>query len=198
MEHWYEYLLSIERQKATRQVKKLRKRLLEAQSDEEVNAIKAKMHVAEVDLNYAQYYPLNQRYISLYPPKVGEDTEAGSHEGGQIDDTNQKPPMWAEVERRMANGTLNQLRNSSSGTEKPSRGKSRRPEALPARSEGAAAEGLEHGGASGKQSQILTKPKKESRTQLDMTLDHGKRKALEMTAEANDGDDESDGGFFEE
>lgn len=56
------------------------------------------MHIAEVDLNYTQYHPLSEVYVSLYPNKTA------SGEGP-------KPPMWAEVERCMEDGTLNKLRN---------------------------------------------------------------------------------------
>lgn len=60
------------------------------------------MHISEVDLNYAQYSPLSERYISLFP--AGESSTEESTE-------RKKPPMWAEVERRMEEGTLDELRN---------------------------------------------------------------------------------------
>lgn len=60
------------------------------------------MHISEVDLNYALYYPLSERYISLFP--ANESNEEGSAE-------RKKPPMWAEVERRTEEGTLDELRN---------------------------------------------------------------------------------------
>jgi hypothetical protein len=73
-----------ERQKATRQLKKLRKRILEAASTNEVEALKTQLHVAEVDLNYTQYCPLNEPYVSLYPLK--DSAKSGStHPGGQVE-----------------------------------------------------------------------------------------------------------------
>lgn len=64
------------------------------------------MYIAEVDLNYAQYCPLAEVYVSLYPPK--SDKEDDSEERSE---TKPKPPMWAEVESHMKAKTLNKLRN---------------------------------------------------------------------------------------
>ncbi|KFZ12264.1 hypothetical protein V502_07183 [Pseudogymnoascus sp. VKM F-4520 (FW-2644)] len=99
----YHMVRFFERQKATRTLKKLKKRLLEATTAEDVEDIKSQMHIAEVDLNYAHSYPLNERYISLYPPK-------GAEEGVDQQNDAVKPPMWAEIERRMEEGTLKELR----------------------------------------------------------------------------------------
>jgi hypothetical protein len=100
-------MIFLERQKATRQLKKLRKRLIDAESVDEVETLKAQMHVVEVDLNYTQYYPLCEVYISLYPQKSSGTDEPITN----AEETKPKPPMWIEVEKCMANGTLNQLRN---------------------------------------------------------------------------------------
>ena len=87
-------------------LKRLRKELLEANSTEEVQALNLQMHAAEVDLNYTQYSPLAEIYISLYPPKKEDDSSETMEEG-----TDSKPPVWAEVEKCMEEGTLNRLRN---------------------------------------------------------------------------------------
>jgi len=71
--------------------------------------LKDQMHIAEVDLNYAQYYPLMEAYISLYPQKEEEDGDDVKVAG-----TRPKPPMWVEVEKCMEGGTLDQLRNRAS------------------------------------------------------------------------------------
>ncbi|KAF7948393.1 uncharacterized protein EAE97_003804 [Botrytis byssoidea] len=100
----YHMVRFFERQKATRQLKKLRKRLLESESTEEVEQLKDEMHILEVDLNYTQYHPLSETYISLYPPK-------GSGDDAEDKATKEKPPMWKEVEKCMEEGTLDRLRN---------------------------------------------------------------------------------------
>jgi len=63
------------------------------------------MHVAEVDINYTQNCPLGEVYISLYPLKDGDEDVS------KDESSRPKPPMWAEIEKRMEEGTLNQLRN---------------------------------------------------------------------------------------
>ncbi|KAG4031175.1 hypothetical protein MFRU_010g03000 [Monilinia fructicola] len=105
----YHMVRFFERQKATRQLKKLRKRLLETQSTDEVEQLKEEMHILEVDLNYTQYHPLSETYISLYPPK-------GSEEDGEAKINKTKPPMWKEVEKCMEEGTLDRLRNRKPDT----------------------------------------------------------------------------------
>ena len=102
----------LERQKATRQLKKLRRRLLETKSTDEVGALKEQMHVAEVDLNYTQYCPLSEVYVSLYPQK----SSTGDGEAAEMAEAAPKPPMWAEVEKCMEEGTLDRLRNRASTT----------------------------------------------------------------------------------
>ncbi|KAL2074387.1 hypothetical protein VTL71DRAFT_8165 [Oculimacula yallundae] len=109
----YHMVRFFERRKATRQLKKLRKRLLETKSTEEVETLKAEMHIVEVDLNYTQYHPLSEAYISLYAntnAADGEEEEEDSKEEGE----KSKPPIWAEVEQAMEDGTLNRLRNRTS------------------------------------------------------------------------------------
>ncbi len=63
------------------------------------------MHIYEVDVNYAHYYPLNERYISLYPQRGKEDEEVKDAK-----EPAKKPELWAEIERRMEEGTLKELR----------------------------------------------------------------------------------------
>ncbi|KAJ5038396.1 uncharacterized protein L3040_007259 [Drepanopeziza brunnea f. sp. 'multigermtubi'] len=105
----YHMVRFFERQKATRQLKKLRKRLLSTESTEEVESLKAQMHIVEVDLNYTQYHPLSERYISLYPPAGSEEEDTN-----KTDKERPKPAIWAEVERAMEEGTLDRLRNRRS------------------------------------------------------------------------------------
>jgi hypothetical protein len=80
-------------------LKALRRRLLATESAEEVEMLKSQMHAAEVDLSYTQYYPLSYVYVSLYPNNNPPGVERP------------KPPMWAEVERCMEDGSLDRLRN---------------------------------------------------------------------------------------
>lgn len=74
------------------------------------------IHNAEVDLNYTIYHPLVEKYQSLYP----RTNEQGSGEGDSDNKTGEKevrkvggkkPPIWSIVERSMAEGTLQDLRD---------------------------------------------------------------------------------------
>jgi hypothetical protein len=180
-----------ERQKATRQLKKLRKLLLETESEEEVAIVKTKMHVAEVDLNYTQYFPLNQRYISLYPQKNVGESEIGSQDE-TADDVTAKPSMWAEVERRMAEGTLNQLRDGPSATV-VGRNKISSSQSTRVKSKAGSIQQKAKGqlnGAAAKPQTGLTRPKKDS--------DLAERRAPISAPDDRDDENESDGGFFEE
>jgi hypothetical protein len=197
--HSYGFMLqclhSAERQKATRQLKRLRKRLLGAESEEEVVDIKTKMHVAEVDLNYTQYYPLYQRYISLYPQKDNNGRDM-SNQDEHVGDKTKKPPMWAEVERRMLDGTLIQLRNGT-GTAVGDHERSQSSKAPKSRSRAGSLQASLNS-ASAKHSQGLIKPKESTRYLEHHNSDRDKQKAPRKVSEANKEDEESDGGFFEE
>jgi len=184
-----------ERQKATRQLKKLRKRLLETESADEVASLKEQIHVADVDLNYTQYYPLSEIYVSLYPKKSpGDETTA---------EPAPRPAMWAEVEKCMEDGTLSQLRNRVSTTQaltapKPLTLRPAKPKPKP-EPQAAAPD-------------TTGMNRRQRRSQMASTRDMflGKTKHKSMAFEKNrafgatqaarshgDGDD-SDGGFFEE
>jgi hypothetical protein len=151
--------------------------------------------VAEVDLNYTQYYPLLQRYISLYPQKGIRGSETGNQDEN-IDDMTRKPPMWAEVEKRMVDGTLDQLRNGSGAT--IGQGKSRTSKHTPMKSKVS----LTHkkvNGASTKYPQSLPNPNRElAKHQVSQISNRGERRAAMKVREAINEDGESDGGFFEE
>lgn len=79
------------------------------------------IHNAEVDLNYTIYHPLDEKYHSLYPPKVGDAAEVD----GRISTERLKvgkasrPAMWAVVEQCMRAGTLISLRDGNLGRKLP-------------------------------------------------------------------------------
>jgi hypothetical protein len=103
-------ILIIERQKATRLVKKLRKSLLSASNPEDVEKYTKALHVADVDVHYTQYSPLNEVYISLYRKDERDQTESDGSAGDK-EPPLKRPDMWYEVERRMETGQLDQLRH---------------------------------------------------------------------------------------
>jgi rRNA-processing protein Efg1 len=86
------------------------------------------LHEAKVDLNYTLYAPLDQKYISLYPSSSKRQNPQNEKGGGKVgpdhatsvnddeasifrNDSGQKPPLWYEVEKAMANDNLEALRD---------------------------------------------------------------------------------------
>lgn len=76
-----------------------------------------KIHAARVNLNYTIYYPLTEKYISLYPKQNNPSGEADEKSGSGTESKEKnktveesRPPMWAVVEKCMEDGTLDDLR----------------------------------------------------------------------------------------
>ena len=69
--------------------------------------------MAEVDVNYALYHPLNQKYQSIYPRNGYSDatTKDGIDKRMVGKTSTSKPAMWKLVEICMTEGTLEALRN---------------------------------------------------------------------------------------
>ena len=75
--------------------------------------LQAAVHKAEVDVNYALYHPLDEKYQSLYP--------RNNDDGAKIEDTfgnrsarkagTTRPAIWKVVEDCMTGGTLEALRD---------------------------------------------------------------------------------------
>jgi hypothetical protein len=185
----------LERQKATRQLKKLRKQILEADSTDEVEALKAKMYITEVDLNYTQYCPLAEVYISLYPPKGADE------EDGEKVEAKPKPPLWAEVEKHMKDGTLNKLRNRQptvqANISKPidrRPAKAARTKSLPTID----TTGLNRRERRRKERGINEVKTKNKSLGFTKNQEFGASIAVQRHHTGADQDDDSDGGFFEE
>jgi len=109
----------IERQKATRTLNKLTKRLSSTTpSSPDHASLDKQIYDAQVDLNYALFYPLHEKYTSLYPRTAGQSpTETPQEIGGkgQRKSEADRPPLWALVEKCMADGTLQELRDGKLG-----------------------------------------------------------------------------------
>lgn len=105
-----------ERQKATRLANQLRKRIAQTQSPDELAQLQADLHVAEVDLDYAIYYPFLEPYVSLYAKPGDNSGEKGKEK--EKDKAEQllrtpRPAMWTTVEKLRKDGkeALERLQN---------------------------------------------------------------------------------------
>ncbi len=66
-----------------------------------------------MNLNYTIYYPLTEKYISIYPKSNGKTDTVESDSESQNQESNSikaKPPMWSVVEKCMEDNTLDLLR----------------------------------------------------------------------------------------
>lgn len=112
-------ILNIDRKTADKQLK----RLLRHEKDDKLDSKKKKslqnkIHAARVNLNYTIYYPLTEKYISLYPKTKGQTTDDAAADSGaenvtqdKKDDTKEeKPALWSVVEKCMEEDTLGLLR----------------------------------------------------------------------------------------
>lgn len=113
------------------------------------------------------YHPLDEKYHSLYPPKLGDAAEDDSRisserlKGGKAS----RPAIWAVVEQCMRAGTLIALRDGKLGRKLPE--------------------------AEARVSELITRSRDENRTvegeEASSNKDHGLK----------DEENASDGGFFE-
>jgi hypothetical protein len=153
------------------------------------------MHVAEVDLNYTQYCPLSEIYVSLYPRE-----KSATEDGEDTEKPDGKPPMWAEVERCMEDGTLNRLRNRVPNAvmtaSRPLEKRPAKPKSQPAQP---APDAI---GLNRRQRRSLRGPKEERTKNKSMGFAKNQAFGASQGAQRDEVDDEqdgdSDGGFFEE
>lgn len=160
-----------ERRKATRILKRLQKRLSSTTvGTDEYGNLQNDIHNAEVDLNYALYHPLDEKYHSLYPPEKRHPNK----EEEELDQKNpqeeraSRPTIWNVVEQCMEEGTLMALRDGKLGRAPPD-------------------------ATAGK---AVTRAGHHDTATDKGPLREGKGKSKTETLPKDD-DDESDGGFFE-
>lgn len=168
----YHKIRFFDRQKASKRLKKAQK-LLDALSDDgtpkQTKQRQNEIDEAQVDVNYAIYYPLDKPYNSLFPKDESTEDVQGDSEDSISQDISRKergdPVMRQMVKQCMANGTLQDLRNGKLTSNE-------------ARTEDAAIR------------------KASSKLETAKQAKNGKR-GPSVVAKDGDDDDESDGGFFE-
>lgn len=159
-----------ERQKATRHLKKLRKRLDAISKDSpEHPALQEEADIAAIDLDYTLYHPLEEKYQSLYPlqpPKGKTGSNEADEDGGGTGQPKRsrasKPKMWDVVAQCRETGQLEALRDGRLGNG-------------------------------------VTKPDEEEvGSRSSDTNVKKEKKALRKVKEGGESGEESEGGFFEE
>lgn len=205
-----------DRKSATKDLKRLQRREKETTDQKALETVREKVHAARVSLNYTIYYPLNDKYISLYAEqkqKKPSQSESADdlHSGADEKDTTvtmtladaEKPPMWFIVEKCMEEGTLDLLREGKLNTPGDNGGDAKKVSTTTEKKKDVAK----------KASKELKKPteKKDSRTKSKSQPEPepepepvnrrsrrnaAREEAVMRKAQKDDGDD-SDGGFFE-
>ncbi|KAM7223795.1 DUF2361 domain containing protein [Rhypophila decipiens] len=113
----YHMVRFFERKKATRRAKQIKKQLAETTDPEEKARLESDLHVAEVDIDYAIYYPFLERYISLYAAPGKEEKGEGKEKKSPIDDLHTpRPPIWSVIEKAREEGkaALEKIQNRQS------------------------------------------------------------------------------------
>ncbi|MCJ1307330.1 18S rRNA maturation protein [Agyrium rufum] len=177
----YHMVRFFERQKATRNLKKLKRKAEQLLPSDTASrkTLKAAIHDAEVDLNYTMYCPLAEKYLSLYAQALKKEEGTEKDDETQeseiqhlISDEATRPPMWSIVETAMADGTLPALRE-------------RRPK-------------LDQISRSTKPPKPKREAKRDKAEQDTSMLPRRERRALAAKERSKDPDEDlSDGGFFD-
>ena len=84
-----------------------------AEGPEDQELVKKKVHVAEVDLNYSLYFPLDRPYSALYPNCKADSGKAVAPVEAHTAEMKGDRAIWGLVEKAMESGTLTDLRDSS-------------------------------------------------------------------------------------
>ncbi|PVH97591.1 hypothetical protein DM02DRAFT_658173 [Periconia macrospinosa] len=124
----YHHIRFFERQRATRNIKRLQKQLAALDDESEKTRLQQMLQNAEVDLNYTIYYPLLKSYVSLFP-KPKKDGSPSTEDASTVKEETSGPgtgpkgniEMWKAVEKAMEDGTLEALRNSREGVTIPTK-----------------------------------------------------------------------------
>ncbi|OJD21845.1 hypothetical protein ACJ73_06812 [Blastomyces percursus] len=230
----YHFVRFLERKAATRRLNKLlrrKKTLTESNpspNKEELDSLEQQIYLTQVDLNYAIYSPLTEKYISLYPnqgrekKQVLEPEPEPELEGLDIirNSSGEKPPLWHAVEQSMKDGTLELLRDGRLGIgisgQKKTAASSGPLAVLPGRRKdenedesgngaplAGEAGGREHGGKKKKEKEREKEKGKRGDVKNGKLESSGSRMedvSMNGRKKNNDDhhDDDSDGGFFEE
>ncbi|RAL00637.1 Efg1 domain-containing protein [Aspergillus ibericus CBS 121593] len=203
----YHFVRFLDRKTATKEISRLtrlQKDLSSSSSsssekERKLASLAEKLHVAKVNLNYTIYYPLSEKYIALYAEQrkktTGGKEDAAEEDGdarvGPVHATvAEKPGMWHVVEKCMAEGTLEELRDGKLEVE--------------VEGQGQASGGEKKVKKEGKKSAVKEVKKSEkSRERVESgRSERTKRRAAAredyvMRDAGKDDGEESDGGFFE-
>lgn len=182
----------------------------------EVERLKEKLHIAEVDEAYATYFPHYEPYVSLYGSQRSkqEEDKAGKESSAKATLGAQRPPMWTVIEKTMEEGpeALRRLRErrpvdaprARPGTMKKSAAKSPSRKGIGEKSSAVPAtekQPLKPVPRSGHSRDTVSAPVEEKVPAQTRQLNRRERRRLmrqTMAAASNSDQEDEDGGFFDE
>ncbi|KAI0400991.1 hypothetical protein F4802DRAFT_461766 [Xylaria palmicola] len=171
----YHMVRFFERKKADRLARQIRTQLKTTSDKEERKKLEADLHIAEVDALYAKFFPHRERYVSLYPVSSGstkaEDASTAARSLHSV-----RPPLWGTIEEAAKEGNATLVRIQERKSASDSRSKQPQKQAS---KQSVAARG----------DQVADS--------TDTRKGKGKNRQEPEPADLR-GDDDSDGGFFEE
>ncbi|OQD86993.1 hypothetical protein PENANT_c006G04962 [Penicillium antarcticum] len=196
----YHFVRFLDRKTATKELNRYLRREKEQDLDTKQKArLAEKIHTARVNLNYTIYYPLTEKYLSIYPKSDGKSDAPESETESkrpQTDVKSTKPPLWSVVAKCMEEKTLDLLRegklNINFNGEK----------IATASAPDASQEKSKKNGQRKESKGVLQKEKhlpkddKKSKREKPMHSERSSKREAPQEVHAEEQDD-SDGGFFE-
>ncbi|KAL3474196.1 hypothetical protein BJX99DRAFT_248413 [Aspergillus californicus] len=125
----YHFVRFLDRKTANKELARLSRKRDELSSNSDMDSamkskkleeLEARIYTAQVNVNYTIYYPLTEKYISIYAEKKKDKQSAEDADADQImedeaqtasgSNSTERKAMWDVVERCMKDGTLDRLR----------------------------------------------------------------------------------------
>ncbi|KAJ4304466.1 rRNA-processing protein efg1 [Collariella sp. IMI 366227] len=179
----YHMVRFFERKKAMRFAKQLEKKVAQATEPEEIIQLKADLHVAQVDTDYAIYFPFMETYVSLYAGATSGDKDEKEEKGAAARYLRTpRPPMWSVIEKTREEGkhALERLQNRRSPKSSTAEGSEQTME--------------DH---AGKKSSTRKDKKRAQQQEHNGSARSRPGRREEEVAGRDEDENDSDGGFFE-
>lgn len=204
-------LIGTDRKTATKELNRLLRREEEKGKNLDSSQkaqLAQKIKNARVNLNYTIYYPLTEKYMSIYPKDKDEahaesEPEPSKQENKGTKDV--KPPLWSVVASCMENGTLDQLRegklNINANGEKIQTSSSVGASALPKTTDKKhkkAREQESNADTAAQKAKHVSRGDNEGEKPPRRERASGRRQYEAQMNKPQDENEDSDGGFFEE
>ncbi|KAL2852365.1 hypothetical protein BJX68DRAFT_265877, partial [Aspergillus pseudodeflectus] len=169
----------------------------DAKAKKKLAKLVARIHTAKVNLNYTIYYPLTEKYISIYAEKKqkkkGNDQNVDEEQSGAEQEeagaggstVAERTAMWRVVEKCMEEGTLDLLREGKLNANGEKKSKAERSDKSDTTS---------RNDVSGKKG---SKEKFDKSNVNSGKADTRKERSTKHAPPQQEEEDESDGGFFE-